>query len=120
MIIGTFVVAANGVDRTYYTPWFPRGADNALFAYELFYDDLSGDPFSVEIEHKDAEDAGSAPGSPSGSFAQLGSTDIYQADATGLKELVRFAVTVPQYGSAGESVSFRFLSPTWYSTAKVP
>jgi hypothetical protein len=120
MIIGTFVVAASGGDRTFYTPWFPRGADNALFAYELFYDDLSGDPFSVEIEHKDAEDPGSAPANPPGSFAQLGSTDIYQANATGLKDLVRFAVTVPAFGSAGESVSFRFLSPTWYATANVP
>lgn len=118
MMIGTFI-AAGGEDRTYYSPWFPRGTDNALFAYELIHDDLSGDPFQVAIEHKDSEDPGSAPGSPSGSFGQLGATDIYQANVTGLKEMIRFVVTVPEFGNAGESVCFRFLSPTWYATAKV-
>lgn len=115
MIIGTTLIAASE-NREHFTPWFPRGADNAVFAYELIYSDLSGDPMEVTIYHKDGEDPGSQVSTPTGGFAQFGGTDFYQANATGLKELIRFKVTVPQ-GDPGQSVVFRFLAPTWYSKA---
>jgi hypothetical protein len=116
MISATVMTGGNGTERVYYTPWFPRRADNALFAYELLYEDAA-DMIAVTIYHKDAEDAGSAPGSPSGGFAQLGSTGVFQASVSGLKEMIRFQVTVRDV-TGGKTFAFRFLPPTWLATAK--
>ena len=115
MILSTVMMGGNGTERIYYTPWFPRKTDNALFTYELVFED-SSDLIVVEIYHKDEEDPGSAPASPAGSFAQLGSTGIFQASVSGLKEMIRFAVTVRDAPS--QTVAWRFLPPTWLATAK--
>jgi len=109
------MTGGNGSERVYYTPWLPRLADNALFSYEVVGEDAA-DMILVEVFHKDAEDPGSAPGSPSGSFAQLGSTGVYQASVSGLKELVRLSVSVRDTGPS-DTVAFRLLPPTWLSKA---
>jgi hypothetical protein len=105
------------VVQKFYTPWLSRSADNAVFAYEVLYSTLPAG-ITVKIYHKDAEDAGSGPGSPVGSFTQLGTTSIYQASVNDLKEMIRFEVEVPAAVGSDESVAFRFLPPTWYSKAR--
>ena len=64
---------------------------------------------------KNREDEGSAPGSAVGAFTTL-SGAFLEANCTGLKDLVRFAITF-EAGAAGEGVIYRFLPPTWYDTA---
>lgn len=110
------IVAAAG-ERRYYTPWFPRMADYALFAYEVVFSDMTN-PLEVEMLTKNVEDSGSGGSALSDTFNQMGGTNIWQADVTDMCELVRFVVFVQGYGSAGESVSFRFLPPTWYARAR--
>jgi len=117
MIIGQTIFAENGTPRAYFTPWFPRVSDNGVFAYEFVHN--LGGSLAATVYHKDREDPGSSPGSPSGSFAQLGGTDFYQANCTALKELVRFKFTLTSANGSTALALFRVLTPTWYATARV-
>jgi|KBSSwiStaDraftv2_1062776.scaffolds.fasta_scaffold1872565_1 hypothetical protein len=115
MIIGQTLNAIDGEDAYYFTPWFPRVADNAIFTFQRIEDTLTGGGAVVEVFHKNAEDAGT--GSSVTEFSsQLGSTDLYEAACTGLKEMVRFRIMVKD-GTGW--IHFRFLPPTWYPTGKV-
>ena len=113
MIIGQTVHAEDGENKVFLTPWFPRVADNAIFTFERIHKTLSGAP-EIDVLHKDAESTGT--GSPLVSFAQVGSTGLYEAPASGIKEMVRFKLTIPD-GTGW--LHFRFLPPTWYPTGKV-
>lgn len=113
MWMNTQIIAFDTASNVYYTPWFPRGADNAVFALELIKNTLAS--FAVNVRTKNREDEGSAPGSSAGTFTQL-SGNFLQVNCTGLKELVRFEITT-RGGAAGDGVIYRFLPPTWYDTA---
>lgn len=112
MIIGQTINADYGAVREHFTPWFPRVADNAAFTFQRIFSTL-GIEEVVEVFHKNAEDSGT--GSSVASFAQLGSTDLYEAACAGLKEMVRFRI---QIKDTTGWLHFRFLSPTWYPTGK--
>jgi hypothetical protein len=116
MIIGQTILAPDGESVDHFTPWFSRGADNAVMAYELIR--LFKGTLAVTVYHKDYEDPGSSPASPSGSFSQLGSTGLFQANCTGLKELVRIKFTLTS-GDVGCFAAFRVLVPTWYATSRI-
>jgi len=118
MILGQEFIAID-VDRTFFTSWFPRGADNAVFTLEVIHSNLTG-TLVVTAYTKDSEDPGSSPTS-AGTFSQLGGTDLWTLSATSLQQLVRFKVTVPagNEGGIAESVVLRFLPPTWFATARV-
>lgn len=116
MHIGTSLMAMGSTSaKTYYTPWFPRGAENAVFTYELIQALPVGGTFAVTALHKNREDQG-AEGTTlvaSGSFSQIGSSGLYHGVGTGIKELVRFKLVVTPAGT-GDGLVYRFLPPTWY------
>jgi hypothetical protein len=111
----TQIVALNTSATTYYTPWFPRGADNAFFTLEKIQETFGTTAFLVEAYSKNREDEGSAPGSLVGTFTTL-SGAFQEASCPALKELVRFVITF-RASAVGQGVVFRFLQPTWYDTA---
>jgi hypothetical protein len=119
MHIGTQLMVIGTGARVYYTPWFPKGADNAILIYEIIHKSLTGSPastFTVTGYTKNVEDAGSE--GTSFSFTSLGS-DFFQANPTNLKQLVRLKITLtPGTGVTGpDGVCYRFLPPTWYDKA---
>jgi hypothetical protein len=126
MNIGTLVVTfGSSSSQDYYTPWFPKGADNAHFTYEIIRQNFGtgGTPspgFSVEVFTKNREDVGSQGTTVSGSWTNFTGTSFYDFEATNLRELVRFKITVkggttPPTGQEG--VVYRILPPTWYDKA---
>lgn len=99
-----------------YSDWFVCQADNALFFLEVFFDNItpSGGSLTVEVLTKPNENAG-MDGTNLGSFSQLGSTGLYRASMSSLKDLVRFRVTVAKSTPTGH-ILLRFLPMTWYAT----
>lgn len=116
MWMNTQIVTPAATAYTYYTPWFPRGADNGVFALEML-ESTVGNGWTATVVHKNREDEGSAPAT-AGTFASL-SGNFYEVNCTGLKELLRYQIQVSSR-EINEGVVFRFLAPTWYSTATVP
>ena len=124
MHIGTLLMTLESGAKSYYTPWFPKGADNAHFTYEVIQKFLAtgGSPgFTVTGYTKNREDAGSeGDGADSFTFTQIGSTSFYEAPATDLKQLVRFKITITPGTDVtvyAQGVVYRFLPPTWYDKA---
>lgn len=125
MNIGTLLVTlAPASAEVYFTPWFPKGADNAYFTYEIIRKNLgTGTPtgsFTVEVYTKNREDAGSQGTSVSGSWTQLTGTDFHEFKAENLRQLVRFKITLQggQNAPTGQQgVVYRILPPTWYDKA---
>jgi len=121
MNIGTFLPAFGNSTIEYFTPWFPKGSDNAWFTYEIIRDNLgTGDSpaFTVEAYTKNREDVGSQGTAASVTFSELGSTKVYHGYNTAtLRQLVRFKISIkggstPPSGAQG--VVYRVLPPTWY------
>lgn len=120
MWMNTEIIALNTSQQTYYTPWFPKGADNALLMMELIANTIptGAGAVTATVWTKNLEDEGSAPGSAAATFTSLtGATlGFFEAACTGLKQLVRFQVTF-RADAVGQGVIYRFLGPTWYDTA---
>jgi len=114
MWMNTQIIALDTATNIYYTPWFPRGADNAMFMLELIKNTF-GSTFTVDVWTKNREDEGSAPGSVVGTFSTL-SGNFQEVGCKDLKELVRFRITT-RADAVGQGAIFRFLGPTWYDTA---
>jgi hypothetical protein len=110
----TQIVALNTSLQKYYTGWFPKGADNAVFTLEKAVDTIGGG-ITVKVFTKNREDEGSAPGTAVGTFASL-SAAFHEVACAGLKDLVRFEISFTAT-AVGQGVIFRFLPPTWYDTA---
>ena len=124
MNIGTLLITlAPGSAQEYFTPWFPKGADNAVFTYEIIRQNFGtgGTPgFTVAVYTKNLEDVGSQGTAVSGSWTQLSPADFYEFKATNLRQLVRFKITLTgsTLGLTGqEGVVYRILPPTWYDKA---
>ena len=120
MHIGTEIMVIGTGARVYYTPWFPKGADNAIFIYEIIHSNLGSSPgaFAVTGFTKNREDIGSEGTASSNSFTSMGA-GFYQAKPTNLLQLVRFRITLtPGTDPTGpEGVCYRFLPTTWYDKA---
>ena len=114
MWMNTQIIALDSAAAEYYTPWFPKGADNGIFTMELIQSTLTTVPIAVTVWTKNREDEGSAPGTSVGTFASL-SGSLLEVACANLKELVRFRIYFR--GQAGQGAIFRFLGPTWYDTA---
>lgn len=120
MNIGTLLVTLGASSQEYYTPWFPKGADNAYFTYEIIRQNFGGGgAFIVEVFTKNREDIGSQGTTVSGSWSNLTGTSFYHFPAANLRQLVRFKITLnPGSSPSGqEGVVYRILPPTWYDTA---
>jgi hypothetical protein len=102
---------------TFFTPWFSRADDNARFTYERIHSTLVSSE-TVEVYSKKGEDPGDSPGSVVATFAGLGSTSLFEAACSGLKDMIRFKITLASNDSPGW-LHFRFLQPTWFAEAKV-
>jgi hypothetical protein len=119
MNIGTQLMVIGTGARSYFTPWFPKGADNAYFTYEVIHQNFgSGGGLSVTVYTKNREDPGSESATTF-SFSQIGSTAFHHAACANLKDLVRLKVTVtPGTGATGaEGACYRFLPPNFYDKA---
>jgi len=118
MWMNTQIVALNTSTQTYYTPWFPKAADNAIFTLEKVLDTIptGADGFTVTVFTKNREDEGSAPGTAVGTLNTALAGGFYEANCTGLKELVRFKITF-KATAVGQGTIYRLLPPTWYDTA---
>lgn len=115
MILGqTIQGAGTGNTLVFFTPWFPRQADNARFTFERVHSSLSGGTESVKVYSKEVEESGT-PGTAAATFLQIGSTRFFVAEPDDLKELVRFRIELDELTG---SLHFRFLQPTWFATAK--
>jgi len=115
-LIGHTLVVPGNTSQDYFTPWFPRVADDARFTFEEIYSTASS--VTVTVYHKSAEDAGDEGGSSVASFSsQLSPANVYEASCSNLKELVRFKVTIGSETSAPGVLRYRFLPPTWFSKA---
>jgi hypothetical protein len=123
MNIGTLLMTFGSTAHEYYTPWFPKGADNAYFTYEIIRQNFGtgGTPgFTVEVFTKNLEDVGSQGTAASVTFSNLTGTSFYHGPATSLRQLVRLKITVkggttPPTGQEG--VVYRILPPTRYDKA---
>lgn len=104
-------------DTKVFSSWFPREADNAVFSYQqIKLTDGAG--FTVKVYHKNTEETGDGTDTTA-SFSEIGSTGIFTAPVTGLKELIRFSYEVTGDWSTGKKyVVYRMLAPTWYNTIK--
>ena len=93
-----------------WSPWFPRGADNGVFTYELI-DTGASATLTVAVFHKNTDETG--PGADtSASWADVDSNTNFQAaKVTDLKEMVRF-----KYTAATSWVLYRMLTPQWFET----
>jgi hypothetical protein len=120
MHIGELILAPPSGTRVYVTPWLPRQADNAYVTYELF--NLIGSPtVTVAVYHKDRDEQGSALDAGhklSGTFSAVTGTNFWTQKFSGLRELLRFQITVQANSAALEGAYYRFLQPTWFDTIR--
>lgn len=114
MWMNTQIVAVDTSATTYYSPWFRRGAENAVFTAEVLQDTFGATPLKIRVYSKNTEDEGSG-GSSIAVLNTLSGTFV-EANVTGLKELVRFGMEF-EASAAGEGAVFRILPTTWYDKA---
>ena len=94
-----------------YSPWMPRGGDNAIFHVE--YID-GGATLDIGIVDKNSDTTGN--GTEVATFTQLTAAGIGSKPVSGLKELVRFKFTA---GGASGTVLLRTLTTVWYDAVAV-
>lgn len=114
MWMNTQIVALDTNANIYYSPWLPRGADNAVFMAEILKDTFGSSPLEITVYTKNAEDEGSGAMAVATLMSLTGG--FVEANVTGLKELFRFGMQF-KAGAAGQGAEFRILPPTWYDTA---
>jgi len=109
MIIGQTVFGG-----TYFSPWFPRRGDAALFAGEVIA--AGGATLTLGLQTKNSEDADqnnitTASTGTIASVTGIGAGVVGTVTGSSLKELVRFAYVAA--GSSTQWVHFRVLPPAW-------
>ena len=108
MIIGQTVFGG-----TFYSPWFPRQGDSAVFTAESIN---SFGTLTFKMQTKNREQADSAASYVSGASSSIYGTIntgsfIGTAMGTALLELVRFEYTIAS--ATSNWVHFRVLPPAW-------
>ena len=115
-MIGELIIEGESV----FTEWFSRGADNAYFFCEVVTN--TDADVDVDVYHKNVEDSGDG-GTAKESFTTLTGVTIGEKESLGLKELVRFKVTVTNNNPGGGNLArarVRFLSPIWFNKGPAP
>ncbi|MBK8099554.1 MAG: hypothetical protein IPK26_20790 [Planctomycetes bacterium] len=115
MHIGQWLVTAGAKTVKVRSPWFPRGADNAVFTYEEI-ETVGAPSFGVSVFHRSVDDTGNgvaATGEGSGWSAVSGSNFKYRR-YNGLKEMVRFEFELSGETETMDAVLYRMLAPTWF------
>jgi hypothetical protein len=114
MIIGE-TLFAEGESATYYTPWFPRGGDNAVFAFDIIARS-NVSTLTVTAQTKNSEDTdsgGSVVSATAATLSDMGVNKWTAAGWTGCLELVRFKITLTASENQVGLVHLRPLAPTW-------
>lgn len=111
-----------------FSPWFPRGGDNARFPLDLVEFDATGAAsmeLSVRAFTKNTEDSGDgadADTSTKITAIATGRTTVEWASTSivGFKELVRYQFTLANVSDEGGEVwsLFRMLPPVWFDDVK--
>ena len=97
-----------------FSPWMARRGDRMRFTIDL--DDVDDATIDVILFHKNTEDTGdgTTTGFAITALNTLGRTD---AEANGLKELVRYKYVVKMdEGADLGRVLFRMLAPVWFDS----
>lgn len=127
MHIGQWIVGSNASGVTpveIYSPWFPRGADNAIFTMEVIADvNPAGTNklgLDVDVFEKNTEDVGDGAVVSGSTFSTMNTVGFYKTPVIeGLKELVRFKYSFAPTGTGVivAAALYRMLPPTWFSDA---
>ena len=113
-------------DVEVFSPWFPRGGDNALFTLDLVQSDEAGTA-SLQLEvkafTKNLEVPGDGADSISGTRITVTSSDTRKSEtwlstsSSGFDELVRYKFILSATGDDGAVwVLFRMLPPSWFDS----
>jgi hypothetical protein len=110
MIIGQTLM---GSSSNYFSPWFPRQGDAAVFSAQIIA--ISGtSTLTVVVETKNTTETDASASQPAnGTFSGTSASVITSGSTavSGLDELVRFKYTVNNAASA--FCHFRVLPPAW-------
>ncbi len=118
MNIGQLLVVEEGGQIVVFSPWFLKGADNAIFTYEEIQ--MIGSPtFLVEVFHRKQEETGNGSAATGEGSGWLTAGSFMHRRYNNLKELVRFRFTLTSSnsGEAFESMLYRMLQATWFDKA---
>ena len=107
MIVGTSLFKLDG--NTYYTPEFSRGGLAATFVVDTTQIQTSN-AVTFQVEHRNAEDT---TFTAVGSAQAVTGTGTDQWDVTGLKEIVRIAVSFDAGEASTSGIHFLILPPSW-------
>lgn len=116
--LATYDPLAGGGIYQVFSPWIPRGGDNARFTFEVAA--ISNAKLTVYVYHKNAEETGNGAVAAITNFSFVNTTGIDTKEWLGLKELVRFLLIVECDDEQSEVgwVSFRFLNCVWFEGLK--
>lgn len=112
MLIGQSVIAPT-TGATYYTPWFPRGADSFVAVIEVLRSSSSANlTFTCAGQTKNNEETDQAATTFTSFTVTSTAGAVSRQLYAGSKELVRYKFTVTGTG-ATQWVHFRSNSPIW-------
>lgn len=108
------------VPTVLYSPWLPRGGDNAVFTVEIVSDSgLTGTGQSALYFwpfHKNTNDVGDGSAVSAVTPTALSTVGFHSLGLfENIKELVRFKIQFDA-GSFMSSMEYRMLAPTWFKT----
>ena len=106
MILGQCVCKWDG--NSYYSPAFPRGAENATFVAQITHTHDSP-TFVITTQHRDSE---ATAWTDTTAFTPITTTGTYTLDVSALKELVRFKYTFTS-ADAVDGVRLIMHAPVW-------
>jgi hypothetical protein len=121
MFEAQLLIAKNQADGyEVYSPWFPKGGDNAEFTIDMVeIDNPNNITFGVEVLTKNSEDTGN--GSVIASVSITTATGLTQFSLTAestVKELVRYRYAPDEDSNSPRAWwLFRMLAPVWYDVA---
>lgn len=116
MHIGRVLIVDSDEDTVLFTDWMPRQGDHAVFTAELIT--AIGADFAVDVYHKNSEDSG--PGAVLGALVGATTTlGLHKKQFSGLKELVRYRITVSATADKMGGIIYRFLQVAWFDKARV-
>jgi hypothetical protein len=130
MLIGVTIQSDSTGGDIYFSPWFPRGGNSAVFACEMIAcadttNDI--DTFTVQVQTKNAEDSDMdavdllvSPqsiglGTDEGVTSFSAGAKLSDTGNQGMKALVRFKYMVKAKADGRAWVHFRMLNPAWRS-----
>ncbi|MEZ4495177.1 MAG: hypothetical protein R3C29_17915 [Dehalococcoidia bacterium] len=112
---------ANGTatETAVYSPWFPRGGDNIIFAADLVAQSSGNGKIDIDLLTKNSEDTGDGTAVTSSTLS-LTDPGVGSLLVRGtLEELVRFRFTLSTDADSTDWVIFRVLQPSWFNDVVV-